>query len=228
MNKILCWALLSSLALSGCTALLWHKDPIRGVEVERATVAEDAILTFATLTQSPTDEATPPLLLLGTHHTYALEEGALDLRQVLTSALNNGRLGLNPYQKLAFRLDSSSTFSGSIMLHYQEPDGGYTQQEQALLDQLAFKYNAHNKYAYKNIALNGHIQEASPLAERLQQNKQFRAPYSVSFYTETHAKTFNAGKLVGKIIATPFTLVGDLVLIPIGVVAVGIGAGLSR
>lgn len=226
MNKMIWLSLGCSLMLSGCTALMWGHDPIRGAEIKQHTVATDQILTFATVNHSP-EGPESPLLLLGIKHTYVLLQGADELSQVLNSALNNNALGINQYQTLSFRLLSEHSFEGSIMLQYNEPTAGYTPQEQAQLKAFAFQYNGNSRYAYKTIHFSGDIQEASALAGRIQQSKRFRAPYSVSFYSETRKETFKAGRLVSKIMATPFTVAGDLVIIPLGATAMAVGSALS-
>lgn len=231
MKNILWLTLFSSLLLSGCTAIMWERKPVRETNIQQTIVSKDNIYTFATMTKTKESKgkakATPTLLLLGEQYTYVLDEGADQLLSVLTSPLNNPALSLNRNKLLSFELDSPNTFSANIALRYKEPEQGYTKKEQDLLTKLGFNYYGHDKMSYKNIAFKGSIQEASSLVDSIKQNKGFRAPYPVSFYTESRTENVNVGRLISKIIATPFTLIGDLVIVPVGAAAIALGGGIT-
>lgn len=227
--------------LNGCTALLWSQDGFiagsRGMVENKYTtqyrkIGNDDIRAFAIV--KPDSQTLPAnsLLMMGDNYWYAVnpkqsQELVAALRvplsqrfQILVSKPNEEAL-YSPSDSLYLDIDKKDDGSAefeitALCLQYNVPtdlSSAAQQKERNALLQAGFKLNQGNKYSTCFYNIRGTIY-AKP--EKLPAEYQFERSIPVHLYSSaTKIEKDVDGKMVLRNIAlTPFTVVGDIFLLP--------------
>lgn len=240
------------LVLSGCgTAVLWENtdkgyisfgkvvDTTKSVKV----VETDHILGFAQVNN--TRAASKKLVIVGQQYAYLMKDESESAFQILDSSLDVKHIRLYEPKAQKYHLDFNLLnnnvkslkdgvgFQTKIHLLYDKNKSELSLEEQNTLQRLGFseenfaQNNAQQDIRYvKVMAMQGKVLGLNDELRSLK-FQSFSQAYSINIYANYVDKDVDFKTLFKKIALTPVALVGDLVVIPIGVVIVGAGSALG-
>ncbi|EOD8958117.1 hypothetical protein ACJ5XU_001567 [Providencia stuartii] len=100
---------------------------------------------------------------------------------------------------------------------YTDPKFQFTDAQIKALEQAGFKNRAqgNDKSSWvRTVPIKGYIIDRNDISLPVTSNAKLNELYTVELYVSEEQKSFNAGNLIAKIIATPFTVVADVVITP--------------
>lgn len=225
------------LSLSACTEMLWStsggvfsggKELTRKEGRGRDVVKKDQLLGFVQI-KAPSDHEQAQLLIVGREYAYPLSAGQEQAQQIINSGLDvkywravTSGQGEDSDINLYFKDNQKDplAFTMRITLSYEKP--ALTERELQVLTQLGAKpIDAKNQqgeklqvYA-KEIQFEGHVQGLNQQLRALDYQK-FSHNYSIVMYSPLKQVTrINYGPLLRQTALTPFTVVGDIILLPL-------------
>lgn len=238
-GKSLILGVVAVFMLNGCTGVLWKQEGFlagshgMNYEEQKITVkeaGEDQIRAFAKTNAA--GKTLPPnrLLMMGDKYWYLVDENASKalvpvlsgkLSQRFTISQTHPKTGkpVNQIQELHVGMEEDKFTINRLCLNYSiSPNLSESEQkqEQNMLEQQSFKHERNNyQRCFGNIR--GHVYNKP---DKMPADYQFERSIPVQLYTVS-SKYVNKvnGKIVARNLAlTPFTLAGDIVLLPVWLV----------
>ena len=232
--------LMTPMLISGCTAILWANEDkgflatgkvITDKDPEYKVVAEDQILGFAQVRTPDTDQV--QLMVVGKQYAYQIQQGQGQAFNIINSGLNVSALRLirpnDPNFSLNFYLDEDNkarlgqgVFETTIYMTYDQ--AVISTADKALLDKLGFElYEYQDKDQkktqryVKKMVMHGKMVGLNAQLKALK-FQSFSKAYPIHIHSIQTGHGVDFKVLFRKIALTPVTLVGDALIIPIGLV----------
>ncbi|TCM70803.1 hypothetical protein EC844_10172 [Acinetobacter calcoaceticus] len=239
IKTLLLTGLLSSaLLIQGCTAMLWSTEgPLRfGGDLTREeskpgrVVKQDQLRGFVQV-QSPDNPAATQLMVVGKDHAYLMQQGQDQAKALIDSGLDvsQWRVSLNKNNdfKLNFYLQEPKkdapqqlNFNTQMVFYFNQANP--TSQQLIALDKIGAKLsdieveNGLTIHVYSMVVdFNGQVVGLNKQLRAIKY-QQFSRDYPIVMYSPNKSVTHvNYGTLFKQIALTPFTLIGDVVLVPL-------------
>jgi len=227
--------LLMSLSLTACTSMLWSKtgwvgfgeDLTRQVRKGGDIVKKDQLVGFVQIKSSAEHEP-PQLLIVGREYVYPLTVGRDKAQQLINSGLDlkywravMQGLGDDASLNLHFKNKPNDplSFVMEVKLSYIKSD--LTEQELQVLKQLDARL-IRVQDAQKEVSevyavylqFEGQVKGLNKQLRAIEYQK-FSHDYPIVMYSPSKmVKRINYGPLLRQTALTPFTVVGDIILLP--------------
>lgn len=213
--------MLSVLLLSGCTMFLWHKNP------EAVVIADDKLVGFTKI-QKENDER---LIMLGEQYWLLLDKTSSDKFLPLFQTEFSRPFVLGERNKIEFNIQAnhfstvkpisslsaesfaiqlenvnSKQFKGMVSLRYQNA----TDNEEGVLAKIC--HHKDRDVFHCHFQFSGEIYQKTEQSLNLHTVKIAPALPMTIFYESTER---SVGEVSKNLLLTPFTLVGDMIILPI-------------
>ena len=216
--KIIPIVLCASMALNACTAMLWEGTPTKATTTHNHNIGEDELLAWAQSKHS----AQGQIAIVGKQATYVLEQGKNDVQWLLSLPQASEQLQVNPLkgeQALSITLDTNETvpqFSGSVVFTYREhqpSDEVYYALHSRKGQKLAsFELKGKEVVYSERVDFGGKLYQTPP--QWLTNSSRFSRSHKVVWQQAEYAQTVQGGNILKRVVLTPFTLLGDAVILP--------------
>ena len=216
--KIIPIVLCASMALNACTAMLWEGTPTKATTTHNHNIGEDELLAWAQSKHS----AQGQIAIVGKQATYVLEQGKNDVQWLLSLPQASEQLQVNPLkgeQALSITLDTNETvpqFSGSVVFTYrvhQPSDEVYYALHSRKGQKLAsFELKGKEVVYSERVDFGGKLYQTPP--QWLTNSSRFSRSHKVVWQQAEYAQTVQGGNILKRVVLTPFTLLGDAVILP--------------
>ena len=216
--KIIPIVLCASMALNACTALLWEGTPTKATTTHNHNIGEDELLAWAQSKHS----AQGQIAIVGKQATYVLEQGKDDVQWLLSLPQASEHLQVSPLkgeQVLNITLDTNEAapqFSGSAVFTYrvhQPSDEVYYALQSRKGQKLAsFELKGKEVVYSERVDFGGKFYQTPP--QWLTNSSRFGRSHKVVWQQAEYAQTVQGGNILKRVVLTPFTLLGDAVILP--------------
>ena len=216
--KIIPIVLCASMALNACTAMLWEGTPTKATTTYHHHVGEDELLAWAQSKHS----AQGQVAIVGKQATYVLEQGKDDVKWLLSLPQASEHLQVSPLkgeQALSITLDTNEAapqFSGSAVFTYrvhQPSDDVYYALHSRKGQKLAsFEVQGKEVVYSERVDFGGKLYQTPP--QWLTNSSRFGHSRKVVWQQAEYAQTVQGGNILKRVVLTPFTLLGDAVIMP--------------
>ena len=216
--KIIPIVLCVSMTLSACTAMLWEGTPTKATTIQNHRVGEDELLAWAQSKHS----AQGQIAIVGKQATYVLEQGKDDVQWLLSLPQASEHLQVSPLkgeQALSITLDTNEAvpqFSGSAVFTYrvhQPSDEVYYALQSRKGQKLAsFEVKGKEVVYSERVDFGGKLYQTPP--QWLTNSSRFGRSHKVVWQQAEYTQTVQGGNIFKRVVLTPFTLLGDLVILP--------------
>ena len=216
--KIIPIVLCASMALNACTAMLWEGTPTKATTTQNHRVGEDELLAWAQSKHS----AQGQIAIVGKQATYVLEQGKDDVQWLLSLPQASEHLQVSPLkgeQALSITLDTNEAapqFSGSAVFTYrvhQPSDEVYYALHSRKGQKLAsFEVQGKEVVYSERVDFGGKLYQTPP--QWLTNSSRFGRSHKVVWQQAEYAQTVQGGNILKRVVLTPFTLLGDAVILP--------------
>ena len=216
--KIIPIVLCASMALNACTAMLWEGTPTKATTAQNHRVGEDELFAWA---QTPHHKQ-GQVAIVGKQATYVLEQGKDDVQWLLSLPQASEHLQVSPLkgeQVLSITLDTNEAapqFSGSAVFTYrvhQPSDEVYYALQSRKGQKLAsFELKGKEVVYSERVDFGGKLYQTPP--QWLTNSSRFGRSHKVVWQQAEYAQTVQGGNILKRVVLTPFTLLGDAVILP--------------
>ena len=216
--KILPVLLCASMALNACTAMLWESTPAKATTTLNHRVGEDELLAWAQSKQAEQGQ----IAIVGKKATYVLEQGKDDVQWLLSLPQASEHLQVSPLkgeQALSITLDTNEAvpqFSGSAVFSYrvnQPSDEVYYALQSRKGQKLAsFEVKGQEVVYSERVDFGGKLYQTPP--QWLTRSSRFGRSHKLVWEQAEYKQTVQGGNIVKRVVLTPFTLLGDAVILP--------------
>ena len=216
--KIILIVLCASMALNACTAMLWEGTPTKATTTHHHRVGEDELLAWAQSKHS----AQGQIAIVGKQATYVLEQGKDDVQWLLSLPQASEHLQVSPLkgeQELSITLDTNEAapqFSGSAVftyrVHQPSDDVYYALQSRKGLKLASFEVKGKEVVYSERVDFGGKLYQTPP--QWLASSNRFGRSHKVVWQQAEYAQTVQGGNILKRVVLTPFTLLGDAVILP--------------
>ena len=216
--KIIPIVLCASMALNACTAMLWEGTPTKATTTHNHNIGEDELLAWAQSKHS----AQGQIAIVGKQATYVLEQGKDDVQWLLSLPQASEHLQVSPLkgeQVLNITLDTNEAapqFSGSAVFTYrvhQPSDEVYYALQSRKGQKLAsFEVKGKEVVYSERVDFGGKLYQTPP--QWLINSSRFGRSHKVVWQQAEYAQTVQGSNIVKRVVLTPFTLLGDAVILP--------------
>ena len=216
--KIIPIVLCASMALNACTAMLWEGTPTKATTTHNHNIGEDELLAWAQSKHS----AQGQIAIVGKQATYVLEQGKDDVQWLLSLPQASEHLQVSPLkgeQALSITLDTNEAvpqFSGSAVITYrvhQPSDEVYYALHSRKGQKLAsFEVQGKEVVYSERVDFGGKLYQTPP--QWLINSSRFGRSHKVVWQQAEYTQTVQGGNIVKRVVLTPFTLLGDAVILP--------------
>lgn len=210
---------------TSCTAILWNKGlngPVVRHDRKEVVIVKDEIASFA---QLKTADAANKFLIVGKEYTYIMETGNDKVAQLLESELDpsywriagtqESHRSINIYFEDNAKKAQQMAFSTNFSMYYSKSN--LSKREQEILNKLDCCVKEKMKgtdFSGFKIDMTGNMVNAKHKAINESQ-RALSSRYHIVGKTKTDTKDYNVGLIAARATLTPFTLVGDVVLLPL-------------
>ena len=216
--KIIPIVLCASMALNAYTAMLWEGTPTKATTTQNHRVGEDELLAWAQSKHS----AQGQIAIVGKQATYVLEQGKDDVQWLLSLPQASEYLQVSPLkgeQALSITLDTNEAvpqFSGSAVftyrVHQPSDDVYYALQSRKGQKLASFEVKGKEVVYSERVNFGGKIYQTPP--QWLTSSSRFGSSHKVVWQQAEYAQTVQGGNILKRVVLTPFTLLGDAVILP--------------
>ena len=216
--KIIPIVLCASMALNACTAMLWEGTPTKATATQNHRVGEDELFAWA---QTPHHKQ-GQVAIVGKQATYVLEQGKDDVQWLLSLPQASEHLQVSPLkgeQALSITLDTNEAvpqFSGSAVFSYrvnQPSDEVYYALQSRKGQKLAsFEVKGQEVVYSERVDFGGKLYQTPP--QWLTRSSRFGRSHKLVWQQAEYKQTVEGGNIVKRVVLTPFTLLGDAVILP--------------
>ena len=216
--KIIPIVLCASMALNACTAMLWEGTPTKATTTQNHRVGEDELFAWA---QTPHHKQ-GQVAIVGKQATYVLEQGKDDVQWLLSLPQASEHLQVSPLkgeQALSITLNTNEAapqFSGSAVFTYrvhQPSDDVYYALHSRKGQKLAsFEVQGKEVVYSERVDFGGKLYQTPP--QWLINSSRFGRSHKVVWQQAEYTQTVQGGNIVKRVVLTPFTLLGDAVILP--------------
>ena len=211
--KIIPIVLCASMALNACTAMLWEGTPTKATTTQNHRVGEDELFAWA---QTPHHKQ-GQVAIVGKQATYVLEQGKDDVQWLLSLPQASEHLQVSPLkgeQVLNITLDTNEAvpqFSGSAVFTYRVllPAGVDPHRAQKL---ASFDVKGKEVVYSERVDFGGKLYQTPP--QWLTNSSRFGRSHKVVWQQAEYTQTVQGGNILKRAVLTPFTLLGDAVILP--------------
>ncbi|EKT61773.1 hypothetical protein [Providencia burhodogranariea] len=222
------------LLMNGCTAHVWKDSPVVSKDYQYKVQAEDTIVSafeFKNFKLKLDEKVSNKTLkipengvgFVGDTYLYFIAEGADDLlilnklnKQIILETRNRDK------QTIQLKIYESTTpgvtaILSDVLTTRTVPGTQFTDEEKQLLINSGFKLSPDpvRKDWYKVTVIGGVLMAKNSIDYQFDKNEKMTHPYKVELLLPEQVSSFNGLNLISNILATPFTLVGDAVILPI-------------
>lgn len=223
-----------SVVLGGCTAHIWKDSPVVSKEYQYKVQEEDTIVSafeFKNLKLKLNEKVSNKKLqipengvgFVGDKYLYFIAEGADDLlmlnklnKKIILETRNSDK------QTIQLKIYESTTpgvtaVLSDVLTTRTVPGTQFTDVEKQILIDSGFKLSPDpvRKDWYKVTVIGGVLMAKNSIDYQFDKNEKMTHPYKVEFLLPEQVSSFNGFNLISNILATPFTLVGDVIILPI-------------
>lgn len=236
MNKLLaCFLSLSILSSTGCmTKNFWEDHPIVETKSQDVVKLTDKIVTTFEYknikVQGKTTNITHDINIptsgfgfVGEKYVYLLTSGSTELmdlneivKKIPLAAFDNPQ-GVIRIQILPNSNSQSPIEFMQDYFVYTNSNYKLTKEQIKILEQAGFKKRSegNSKSSWiKTISIKGYVIDRNDMNLPAISVDKLNELYTVELYSAEDKKSFSAGNLAAKIIATPFTVVADIIVTP--------------
>ena len=216
--KILPAVLCVSMALNACTAMLWEGTPTKATTTLNHSVGEDELFAWAQTKPS----AQGQVAIVGKQATYVLGQGKDDVQWLLSLPQASERLQVSPLkgeQALSITLDTNEAvpqFSGSAVFTYRvnqpSDDVYYALQSRKGQKLASFEVKGKEVVYSERVDFGGKLYQTPP--QWLTNSKRFGRSHKLVWQQAEYKQTVQGGNILKRVVLTPFTLLGDAVILP--------------
>lgn len=216
--KIIPIVLCASMALNACTAILWEGTPTKATTTQNHRVGEDELFAWA---QTPHHKQ-GQVAIVGKQATYVLEQGKDDVQWLLSLPQASEHLQVSPLkgeQALSIILDTNEAvpqFSGSAVFTYhmhQPSDDVYYALHSRKGQKLAsFEMKGKEVVYSERVDFGGKLYQTPP--QWLTNSSRFGRSHKLVWQQAEYTQTVQGGNILKRVVLTPFTLLGDAVILP--------------
>ena len=216
--KIIPIVLCASMALNACTAMLWEGTPTKATTAQNHRVGEDELFAWA---QTPHHKQ-GQVAIVGKQATYVLEQGKDDVQWLLSLPQASEHLQVSPLkgeQALSITLNTNEAapqFSGSAVFTYrvhQPSDEVYYALHSRKGQKLAsFEVQGKEVVYSERVDFGGKLYQTPP--QWLTNSSRFGRSHKLVWQQAEYTQTVQGGNIVKRVVLTPFTLLGDAVILP--------------
>ena len=216
--KIIPIVLCASMALNACTAMLWEGTPTKATTTHNHNIGEDELLAWAQSKHS----AQGQIAIVGKQATYVLEQGKDDVQWLLSLPQASEHLQVSPLkgeQALNITLDTNEAvpqFSGSAVFTYrvhQPSDDVYYALHSRKGQKLAsFEVKGKEVVYSERVDFGGRLYQTPP--QWLMRSNQFTQTHKIVWQQLERKPSVQGGNILKRVVLTPFTLLGDAVILP--------------
>ena len=216
--KIILIVLCASMALNACTAMLWEGTPTKATTTHHHRVGEDEWFAWAQTQHLKQGQVT----IVGKQATYVLEQGKDDVQWLLSLPQASDHLQVSPLkgeQALSITLDTNEAapqFSGSAVFTYrvhQPSDDVYYALHSRKGQKLAsFEVQGKEVVYSERVDFGGKLYQTPP--QWLTSSRRFGRSHKVVWQQAEYTQTVQGGNIFKRVVLTPFTLLGDAVILP--------------
>ena len=216
--KIIPIVLCASMALNACTAMLWEGTPTKATTTHNHNIGEDELLAWAQSKHSTQGQ----IAVVGKQATYVLEQGKDDVQWLLSLPQASEHLQVSPLkgeQVLNITLDTNEAvpqFSGSAVFTYrvhQPSDDVYYALHSRKGQKLAsFEMKGKEVVYSERVDFGGKLYQTPP--QWLTNSSRFGRSHKLVWQQAEYAQTVQGGNILKRVVLTPFTLLGDAVILP--------------
>ena len=192
--------------------------PTKATTTHNHNIGEDELLAWAQSKHS----AQGQIAIVGKQATYVLEQGKDDVQWLLSLPQASEQLQVNPLkgeQALSITLDTNETvpqFSGSVVFTYREhqpSDEVYYALHSRKGQKLAsFELKGKEVVYSERVDFGGKLYQTPP--QWLTNSSRFSRSHKVVWQQAEYAQTVQGGNILKRVVLTPFTLLGDAVILP--------------
>ena len=217
--KIIPIVLCASMALNACTAMLWEGTPTKATTTHNHNIGEDELLAWAQSKHS----AQGQIAIVGKQATYVLEQGKDDVQWLLSLPQASEHLQVSPLkgeQVLNITLDTNEAapqFSGSAVFTYrvhQPSDEVYYALQSRKGQKLAsFELKGKEVVYSERVDFGGKLYQTPP--QWLTNSSRFGRSHKLVWQQAEYTQTVQGGNILKRVVLTPFTLLGDAVILPL-------------
>ena len=217
--KILPVLLCASMALNACTAMLWEGTPTKATTTLNHSVGEDELLAWAQTQHNKQGQ----VAIVGKQARYVLEQGQGDVQWLLSLPQASEHLQVSPLkgeQALSITLDTNEAapqFSGSAVFSYrvnQPSDEVYYALQSRKGQKLAsFEVKGKEVVYSERVDFGGKLYQTPP--QWLTRSSRFGRSHKLVWQQAEYKQTVQGGNIVKRVVLTPFTLLGDAVILPL-------------
>ena len=217
--KIIPIVLCASMALNACTVMLWEGTPTKATTTHHHRVGEDEWFAWA---QTPHHKQ-GKVVIVGKQATYVLEQGKDDVKWLLSLPQASKHLQVSPLkgeQALNITLDTNEAvpqFSGSVVFTYrvhQPSDDVYYALHSRKGQKLAsFEVKGKEVVYSERVDFGGALYQTPP-QWLTNSSKRFGRSHKVVWQQAEYRQTVQGGNILKRVVLTPFTLLGDAVILP--------------
>lgn len=231
MKKLLaCFLSISILSSTGClTKNFWEDNPTVETKSQNVVKLTDKIIASfeyknikieSKTTKNDINDIKFPdsgFGFIGEKYAYLLTSGSSELMELneLVKIIPLTAFD-NPKGIIRIKILPNSNSQSPIEL-YTDPKFQFTDAQIKALEQAGFKNGAqgNDKSSWvRTVPIKGYIIDRNDISLPVTSNAKLNELYTVELYASEEQKSFNAGNLIAKIIATPFTVVADVVITP--------------
>ena len=237
MNKLLmCFLSASILSSTGCiTKNFWEEHPtVEAKSQDIVKLTDKIVATFeynnikiqGKTTRQYIDDTSIPnsgFGFAGEKYVYLLTSGSTELME-LNEIVKKVPLAAfdNPEGIIRIKILPNSNSQSLIEFTqdyfvYTDPEFQFTDEQIKVLEQAGFKNRSpqSDKSSWrKTVPIKGYVIDRNDINLPKASGAKLNELYTVELYSAEDKKSFSAGNLAAKIIATPFTLVADVIVIP--------------
>ncbi|MBP6552619.1 MAG: hypothetical protein KA221_04785 [Vitreoscilla sp.] len=217
--KIIPMVLCASMALSACTSMLWKGTPVNTTITKSQNIGEDELTAWAQSGRAPQAK----LAIVGKQAAYVLEQGQDDVQWLLSLPQAGTHLQVSPLkgeQALSITLDTNEAapqFSGSAVFTYrvtQPSDEVYYALQSRKGQKLAsFEVKGKEVVYSERVDFGGKLYQTPP--QWLTRSNQFTQTHKIVWQQLERKPSVQGGNILKRVVLTPFTLLGDAVILPL-------------
>ncbi|MBP6120764.1 MULTISPECIES: hypothetical protein [Providencia] len=237
MNKLLaCFLSVSILSSTGCiTKSVWEDNPTVETKSQNVVKLTDKIVTTfeyknikiqGKTTKKDTDDANIPnsgFGFAGEKYAYLLTSGSTELME-LNEIVKKIPLAAFDNQEGIIRIKILPNSNSQSPIEFMQDyfvytDSNYklTKEQIKILEQAGFKKKSegNSKSSWiKTVPIKGYVIDRNDMNLPAISGDKLNELYTVELYSAEDKKSFSTGNLAAKIIATPFTIVADVIVMP--------------
>ena len=217
--KIIPMVLCASMALSACTSMLWKGTPVNTTITKSHNIGDDELMAWAQSGRAPQAK----LAIVGKQAAYVLEQGQDDVQWLLSLPQAGTRLQVSPLkgeQELSITLDTNEAapqFSGSAVFTYRvtqpSDDVYYALQSRKGQKLASFEVKGKEVVYSERVDFGGKLYQTPP--QWLTRSNQFTQTHKIVWQQLERKPSVQGGNILKRVVLTPFTLLGDAVILPL-------------